>query len=172
MNLHQCHTGPRATRGFTIIELLIVIVIVSILAALAIPSYREYVMRSHRTVAKVALQDLLTRQESYAVDHKSYAADFERLGVAGSGAAGVAYVTTDGVISRNVSNALYSFALKKNTGSSVSTCVFDASPTALGFSLIATPVGSNTDTKCGTLCITSGGDRGANPGVVADCWRR
>ena len=172
MNLHQPHVRQRAARGFTIIELLIVIVIVSILAALAIPSYRQYVMRTHRTVAKVALQDLLTRQESYAVDHKSYATDFDRLGVAGSGAVSVAYVTSDGVISRNVSNALYSFALKKNTGSAVNSCAFDASPTALGFSLTATPVGNNADTQCGSLCITSNGDRGANPGVVADCWRR
>lgn len=169
MNLYQ---APQATRGFTLVELLIVIVIVSILAALAIPSYRQYVMRTHRTIAKVALQDLFTRQESYAVDHKSYAADFERLGVAGSGAADVAYVTADGVISRNVANALYGFALKRNTGSSVSTCVLDSTPTALGFGLVATPIGNNADTQCGSLCLTSSGDRGANPGVVADCWRR
>lgn len=167
MKLHMS-----ATRGFTIIELLIVIVVISILAALAIPSYRQYVMRTHRTVAKVALQDLLIRQESYAVDHKRYAADFERLGVAGSGAADVAYVTSDGVISRNASNALYSFALKKNTGSSVSTCALDANPSAQSFGLIATPVGNNADTQCGSLCLTSSGDRGANPGAVANCWRR
>ena len=172
MTLNPCNTKPRAVRGFTIIELLIVIVVISILAALAIPSYREYVMRTNRTVAKVALQDLLTRQESYSVDHKVYAADFDRLGVPGSGANSVAYVTTDGVISRNVANAVYSFALKKHTGSSVGTCVFDDNPTATGFSLTATPISSNTDTKCGTLCLTSSGDRGANPGVVADCWRR
>ena len=129
-------------------------------------------MRTHRTVAKIALQDLLTRQESYSVDHKRYAADFERLGVAGSGAVDLAYVTRDGVISRNSSNALYSFALKNNTGSSVSTCAFDANPTAFGFSLIATPVGNQPDTQCGSLCLTSSGDRGVNPGAVADCWRR
>lgn len=162
---------PSAARGFTIIELLIVIVIISILATLAIPSYREYVMRTHRTVAKVALQDLLTRQESYAVDHKRYAADFSRLGIPGSGAASVAYVTSDGVISRDSANALYSFALA-GTGGTISNCTLSGSLTATAFSISAVRVVAATDTRCGTLCVTSTGDRGSSAGDVASCWRR
>ncbi|MDO9451468.1 MAG: type IV pilin protein [Stagnimonas sp.] len=165
-------TPRHAERGFTIIELLIVIVIISILVALAVPSYREYVMRTNRTVAKAALQELATRQESYAVDHKGYAVNFDRLGIAGSGAATVAYVTSGGTLSRNSADALYSFALNSDTAGTMSTCALQGSPSRLGFRISAAPVVASTDSRCGTLCVGSNGDRGASAGVAAECWRR
>lgn len=158
-------------QGFTLTEILIVIVIVSILATLAVPSYRNYVMRTNRTVAKAALQELVTRQESYAVDHKRYAADFARLGISGSGDADVAYVTTDGAISRNAANALYQFTLA-GTEDTISDCSHGGEVTALAFTLMATPVAASTDTVCGNLCISSGGVRGASIGTATDCWKR
>lgn len=161
----------RHTRGFTLTEILIVVVIVSILATLAIPSYRNYVMRTNRTVAKAALQELVTRQESYAVDHKRYAADFARLGIAGSGAADVAYVGSDGAISRNAAGALYQFALT-GTGGTVSDCTSSGAVTAVAFTLTASRVSDATDTVCGNLCISSGGVRGASLGTATDCWKR
>ena len=171
----------RRARGFSIIELLIVIVIVSILAAIALPSYRQYVMRTNRTVAKAALQDLIVRQEGYAVDHKGYAIDFERLGITGASGASAdsAYVRSDGSISRDSANALYSFALHTSAaGSAMSAACASLSAGGLSgtpnaFGISATPVGSNSDTRCGTLCASSRGERGASgPGGVADCWRR
>ena len=50
-------------RGVTLIELMITVVIVAILAAIAYPSYTQYVLRSHRTAAKTALHDMASRQE-------------------------------------------------------------------------------------------------------------
>jgi len=55
----------RYSRGVTLIELMIVVVIVSILAAVALPSYTAYVLRSHRVEAKTALLDLAGREERY-----------------------------------------------------------------------------------------------------------
>lgn len=159
------HT-QRRTGGFTIVEMLITIVIVSILATLALPSYRQYVMRANRTVAKAALQDLVTRQESYALDHKGYATSFSALGITGTGA----YVTSDGVLSGNAANALYTFTLASSSGT-VSSCALTGSATRLSYALIATPA-TNADTKCGNLCFTSAGDRGSSLSTVADCWRR
>jgi len=159
------------SRGFTLTEILIVIVIVGILSTLAIPSYRNYVMRTNRTVAKVALQELVTKQESYAVDHKVYAADFARLGIAGSGAASVAYVGSDGAISRNAAGALYQLALSNTTGT-VSSCSSTGTATDYAFTLTATRLSDATDTVCGNLCISSGGVRGASLGTATDCWKR
>jgi len=55
----------RYSRGMTLIELMIVVVIATILVGLAVPSYTSYVLRSHRVEAKTALLDLAGREERY-----------------------------------------------------------------------------------------------------------
>ena len=69
-------------RGFTLIELLIAVVIVAILASVAIPSYRQHVIRANRAAAKEAMMDIATRQQQYLLAHRSYAdkSDFEATG--------------------------------------------------------------------------------------------
>ncbi len=176
MNPACSGTRPARQNGFTIMELLIVIVIVSILAALAVPSYREYVMRTHRTVAKVALQDVLARQESYAVDHKRYATNFGRLGIGADGNTS-AYLTRDGVLSATAADAIYQLTLHEPTGGNTSNCSGLPAATSTGarlaFRVSAAPTGTqSTDTRCMTLCLSSTGDRGSSAGVAADCWRR
>lgn len=78
-------------RGLTLIELVIVTVIVGILAAIAVPSYHRYVMRSQRTDAKEALLRLATAQEKFYLQNNRYADNDERddappagLGIDGS----------------------------------------------------------------------------------------
>ena len=53
------------SRGMTLIELMIVVVIVSILASIAVPSYIQQVRKSRRVQAKTALLDLAGREERY-----------------------------------------------------------------------------------------------------------
>ena len=59
--------------GFTLIEVMIVVVVVAILATLAIPSYREYVMRSHRRAAQAEMMQIATQQQQYFVANRAYA---------------------------------------------------------------------------------------------------
>ena len=60
-------------KGFTLIELMITIVIVAILASIAIPSYRQYVIRANRTAAQAVMMEIATRQQQFFVANRVYA---------------------------------------------------------------------------------------------------
>ena len=69
----------KKAKGFTLIELIIAIVIVGILASIAIPSYRDYVIRGNRRAAQAAMMEIATRQQQYFVANRGYATK-EQLG--------------------------------------------------------------------------------------------
>jgi prepilin-type N-terminal cleavage/methylation domain-containing protein len=69
--------------GFTIIEIMIVIAVVAILAAIAIPSYRDYILRGKLVDAHNALSDFRVRQEQFYQDNRRY----DGAGLGGCGAA-------------------------------------------------------------------------------------
>lgn len=75
------------SRGMTLMELMIVVVIVSILASIAVPSYIQQVRKSRRVEAKTALLDLAGREERYfstSVTGANYSALSTDLGYTGA----------------------------------------------------------------------------------------
>jgi type IV pilus assembly protein PilE len=65
----------KAKEGITLIELLVVIVIVGLLAAIAIPTYSNYMIRARRADAKTALEQLRAAQEMRRAEKGSYDTD-------------------------------------------------------------------------------------------------
>ena len=61
-------------KGFTLIELMIVIAIIGILAAIAIPQFSAYRIRSFNAAAQADLRNAATAQEAYFVDNQIYSA--------------------------------------------------------------------------------------------------
>jgi type IV pilus assembly protein PilE len=62
----------RFKQGFTLIELMITVAVVAILAAIAVPSYTDYVTRSKFTEAHGMLADLRVKMEQYYMDNRRY----------------------------------------------------------------------------------------------------
>lgn len=72
---HFCRPVPvrRAARGFTLIEAVITVAIIAILAAVGLPSYRDYVMRGHLADASNGLATIRAQMERHFQDNRTYA---------------------------------------------------------------------------------------------------
>ena len=69
----------RRSRGFTLIEIMVVVAIIGILAAIAIPSYQKQVQKSNRTAAKSYMLDVVNKQQLYLSTARAYAPDLKEL---------------------------------------------------------------------------------------------
>jgi type IV pilus assembly protein PilE len=132
-------------RGITLIELMIVVVVIGIMAAIAYPNYREFVSRAYRNEAKAALLQIATNQERFYLQNNSYTCDMTRLGF--SVAAG--FQTESGTYTVDVTacnsnnftaQALYNVAVDPEAG------------------------------KCGTFQINGRNVKTSAP--YTDCWTR
>jgi len=64
----------KSAKGFTLIEIMIVVAIMSIIAAVALPQYKQYVIRGNRTAAQAFMFDIASREKQYLLDARSYVA--------------------------------------------------------------------------------------------------
>ena len=136
-------------KGFTLIELMIVVAVIGILAAIAIPNYTKYVIQSRRTIAINAIMELAGKESRYYTIGNTYSSSLITLGYA-----------QDPMPVSNSSNPYYNINV---IASSVNS-----------FTLQAVPQASQADdTDCGTFMITQLGQKTVTgTSSAANCWKQ
>lgn len=77
-----CRTGPAGCRrGFSLVEMMIVLVVAGLLLLVTLPAYQGVLRKSYRAAGRGALLDIVARQEHYLINYQRYAADLRALGL-------------------------------------------------------------------------------------------
>ena len=135
-----------AQQGFTLIEVMIVVAIIGILAAIAYPSYDEYVKRGNRTEGQAFLSDVAARQERYFSQNNKYitaVGDIAKLGLSNANSPTSKYTIT--LASGGTDDGGYLLTATQQFG----------------------------DTKCGNLTLNALGEKGrtGTGKTLEECWR-
>jgi type IV pilus assembly protein PilE len=145
---------PRQEQGFTLIEVMIVVAIIGILAAIAYPSYTEYVNRGRRSQAQAALLEAAQFMQRFYASNGKYDKTIGDVDVSLTG--------WDRVPRETTSPQTYTITL-----SAVS---------ATSFTLQAAPQGAMLHDKCGSFKMDQTGLKAVTPpsgssASVTDCWK-
>lgn len=138
-------------QGFTLIELMVVVAIVGILAAIAYPSYQDSVRKGRRSDALNALASVQLEQEKWRANHTTYTSTL------GSGGLELSSTSPENYYSLSLGQTL-------NT----TTCVLADSPSPSAYAVKATGQnGQQNDGTCNNLCVDQDGNY-----YPSDCIKR
>jgi len=140
-------TPRHPVSGFTLIEIMVVVVILGVLLAIAVPSYRQHIAKSRRADAKATLLDLAARQERFFSTNNAYTTLATNLGYT-------------------------SFPLKIPSTSQLNYNVSILAANATSYTAQAVPTGNQASDACGTFTINQLGVQGVSGGTLnaSQCW--
>ena len=146
IRLHTCCSKQAA---FTLIEVMIVVAIIGILAAVAYPSYRDYIAKARRGDAITVLMENAQWMERYFTQNNTYL----------NGAA---------------NPTLPLLEAPKDGTSKYYDITFSGTNTQTTYTLLATPKGGMASDACGTFTLTEAGVKGTSGGTISSqlCWKR
>lgn len=144
----------RRQRGVTLMELMIVVAIISMIAAFAYPSYTQFVTRSKRGVAAGALLQIADRQQQYFMDNKQYAATLTSLGYDDDS---IMIDDHGQTVATGSDDRVYNIRISASN--------------IVTYELTATPQlrQAEKDSECGSLTLTHTGVQGQS-GAGSNCW--
>ena len=128
-------------RGFTLIELMIVLAIVALIIAFGYPSYRTQVLQANRSDGMIFVLEIADRQERFYSDRSTYTTDITDLGYANT-------TSPDGK---------YTVAITDDPSNDIT----------LTYRITATPQGNQADDTCDSFTVDSLGTRTSSPD---GCW--
>jgi type IV pilus assembly protein PilE len=169
MPTHCAAANASPYRGFTLIELMIVVAIIGILSAIAYPSYQEYVRRGHRAEAQRGLMEAAQYMQRFYAANMAY----DRLLGDTAAIANFSTSTAFPVGLRTVksgSSTFYDVTVAPTTATTT---------TAPGFKLTATPTSGSimANDRCGSLTLDSSGIKDitslptGSTATMKDCWK-
>jgi len=132
-----------ACSGFTLIEVMVVVAIIGILAAIAYPSYLEQVRKGHRANAQALLMELAQRQQSFLIIRRRYANSLDELGYPAANEDGTESPLSQVAESYNIAG--------------LSMGLSSALPPR--FNLVLSPLQDSIQASDGSLCLSNTGAR-------------
>lgn len=143
----QCKTTK--PRGFTLIEILIVVAIMGLLVAIALPAYQNSVLRAGRSEARSVILQVASDQERFFNNNNSYSTNAQPL-------------ANPVVATRASENDLWLVTVAACGAGTIANC----------FVATATAQGAQVDDSCDTITMSNTGLRGASGDTTDECWTR
>ena len=133
MPRHPCQVDKptRKQGGFTLIELMVVVVVIGLLAAIGYPAYQQYVVKGKRAAAQALMMDLADREQQFMLANRAYAS---KADITGTG-----------------------FSLPTNLAAVYDWDISTSNGTPPAFTITFTPVAGSGQASDGALSLTSEG---------------